>query len=46
MNSNIPEIAIIKKEENLDAVVSVINDRKENFIFCILNKSSIIFHIN
>ena len=46
MNSNIPEIAMIEKEENLDAVEPAINDKKENFIFYILNKSSIIFHTN
>ena len=46
MNSNNPEFALIKKEENLDAVEPVINDKKENFIFYILNKSSIIFHTN
>ena len=46
MNSNIPEIAIIKEEENLDAVEPAINGRKENFIFYILNKSCILFHTN
>ena len=46
MISNIPEISIIKKEDNLDAVEPVINNMKENFIFYILNKSSFIFHTN
>ena len=46
MNSSIHEISMVKKEENLDAVEPAINDRKENFSFYILNKSSIIFHTN
>ena len=46
INSNIPEIAMIKNEENLDAVKPAISDRKDNFAFYILNKSSIIFHTN
>ena len=46
MNSNIPEVAIIKKEENLDAVDPAINIRKENITSYILRKCSIIFHTN
>ena len=46
INSSIHEISLVKKEENLDAVEPAINDRKENFPFYILNKSSIIFHTN
>ena len=46
MNSNTLGIAMIKNEENLDAVEPAINNRKENFAFYILKKLSIIFHTN
>jgi len=46
MNSNIHEISMVKNEENLDAVEPAINNRKENFVFFILKKYSIIFHTN
>ena len=46
MNSNIHEISMIKNEENLDAVEPAINNRKENFVFYMLKKCSIIFHTN
>jgi len=46
MISNTNEIVLAKNEENLDAVEPAINNRKENFAFYILNKSSIIFHTN
>ena len=46
MNSNIHEISMVKNEENLDAVEPAINNMKENFIFYILKKCSIIFHTN
>ena len=46
MNSNIPEISMIKNEENLDAVEPATNYKKENFDFYLLNKCSVIFHTN
>ena len=44
MNSNI--VIVIKNEDNLNTIEHSIKDKKENIIFYLLNKCSIIFHTN